>query len=1742
MKWITRITLLCLFVGLGYSNIVIASVCDVDNDFDIDRDDIDQIFSARNSPANGPDDPRDADGDGNITVNDGRSCVLQCTLANCAIVDANNIDDDLDGFSENQGDCDDSNAAINPGATEIPGNGIDENCDGVDDPLQTDPRDIDDDLDGFTENQGDCDDADANINPGANDIPGNGIDENCDGVDAQIPIELPNIRVVPDTLNFGSVEEQVTVERMVTINNVGAARLIVTHFTINHDVFEVLTSPGDSLPLNIEAGESRNLLVQFTPPEGRAGSHFEAALSIESNDPDEGTRVVALSGDAMAAELPLQDNPIVDVPIISQVITQSTCSNVAGDVVFAEPSTSTDSFQVTLTDAKGNTASSAIYSASEGAGVISVDGINVCELAQGINQVSVDLIRNGENLPPFIATPAVINTSDFPAPILDVLPPVTTLDVIEVCGNSRENTIVRIEGGAHVVSTSLDGSTTRFCVDVSLQRNVQNLLIASAINNLVPDPKPVAYALPVSVIHLDPSEIVIAEVFARPLTEAEIASLVENGVIDLDNPDNFDVFMFTVVLTVGSSPMTINQPVAVDKKTGSVSYGGGSPVWRPGRSAGSPSGPRPGPGPVFGGSRGGCTSGCTQIVVIRTETGQTIPGVIIIDGRVKTLKEFFQVTLVLFNNSETFLLKDMSASMDLPAGLSPVRAGPGSNVFDVNTSGEIDRVMIGDILPGRSKAGQFIIRGDSIGTHIVTVDFQGFLAEGGLPQARPLSGSASTTVQVLGPPKLSVVVRHTSNVSGPDVRLNEIYDLIIEITNESARPALYTSLELFVGGSAELVDVNGDAIAKSNEIRSIGTIPPRRTARLTYRVRSLAEGDIIACQAIASQNISLSVDTGPEGANCLINNMLPAAFIALPADMPPSVIGINPLNGRPNVPISISVVAMLTPQTACLVADTWTNIVTAPIGGDSSNGLEVLDATLANRGSFYLEELDAFGDPLRHIPTDLVVENPVAGGTTIAVLRLGLNAPLSQAFLKPNTQYRATLLGGEGGICSVSSSAEMQESFSWQFSTAQDCSVTEDLVLTSVVPSNAAIDRPLNQAIILNFNNRIDVRSIRFIPGNLAGSTFGVYQNAAESGGNLISEGMPIPGSGVFSDLNSRLTYTPSANLPEDTPVHIRLTSGLRDVCGNALQTPANGVQLLSFRTLPPDTTPPEPPQVNPLPPLSNESHVLVSGSAEPASVVTVSGGASVVSTTVSESGLLSVLVPLKLDMENVLQVQAKDASENASTVVETDINGDGLIVINDSTVPLIAEISPADGATGVLLNSVVGVTFSESISTDTVNDLNFVVKQGELVVLGSLSVNDQLITFKPNELLEYDQSYTIHLRAEGIRDKAGNGLIENFVASFVTESENTVPTANAGSDLAVVPGDSVILDGSASHDPDDDLLTYVWTLTRPAGSMATLSDPTTHNPTFVADLAGEYSASLIVNDGKSDSVPDDVTVIANTHPVANAGADQSILPGGLVALDGSASSDVDSDLLSFSWTLIKPAGSMATLSDSATHNPTFVADLAGEYSASLIVNDGKVDSAPDSVLIVASTIPIANPGPQQTVLPGGTVTLDGSASNDPDGDTLSYSWTLVSPQGSTATLSSVSIFNPSFQVDIPGEYIATLIVNDGTNNSAPKSVTIRVNTPPVANAGNHQTVFIGSSVTLNGSGSSDVDGDSLSYQWTLKRPDGSTVSLSNAAVESLTFVPDVIGKYTAKLYDRKQRLDLDCHRLDGCLNRQFFG
>jgi len=292
--------------------------------------------------------------------------------------------------------------------------------------------------------------------------------------------------------------------------------------------------------------------------------------------------------------------------------------------------------------------------------------------------------------------------------------------------------------------------------------------------------------------------------------------------------------------------------------------------------------------------------------------------------------------------------------------------------------------------------------------------------------------------------------------------------------------------------------------------------------------------------------------------------------------------------------------------------------------------------------------------------------------------------------------------------------------------------------------------------------------------------------------------------------------------------------------------------------------------------------------------------------------------------------------------------------------------------------------------------------------------------------------------------DRVTNAIIEKVPSQ--------PPLADAGTDQTVHIGSVATLDGTGSSDPDNNYpLTYQWSITsKPLGSTAILSDPTSVSPSFDADMFGDFIIELMVTDslGLSSAVDSVKVSTYNTPPVADAGLDQFVtLIGSTVSLDGTTSYDEDGDDFTYSWTLIqKPPESEAALSDPTSGTPTFIADVHGDYVASLVVMDefGAMSEA-DSVIISFTNVkPVANAGGNHSVFAGDAVLLNGTGSTDANGDPLTYSWNLVcKPSGSTAILSNATNSTASLVTDLPGEYVISLVVNDGFIDSDPDNVTV---------------------------------------------------------------------------------------------------
>ncbi|WP_336339647.1 PKD domain-containing protein [Haloarcula brevis] len=376
----------------------------------------------------------------------------------------------------------------------------------------------------------------------------------------------------------------------------------------------------------------------------------------------------------------------------------------------------------------------------------------------------------------------------------------------------------------------------------------------------------------------------------------------------------------------------------------------------------------------------------------------------------------------------------------------------------------------------------------------------------------------------------------------------------------------------------------------------------------------------------------------------------------------------------------------------------------------------------------------------------------------------------------------------------------------------------------------------------------------------------------------------------------------------------------------------------------------------------------------------------------------------------------------------------------------------------------------------------------------------------------------------------------DSEIATILIEAANQSPTADAMESQTVEEGASVTLNASGSSDPDGDTLSYTWTQT--TGPPANLSSPSTETPSFIApevDADSDLVFEVTVSDGNGGTATDAVTITVqndiapepdNRSPDADAGADQTVDEHSTVQLYADGSTDPDGDILTYNWT--QTAGPSVTLSESLFSAPTFTAPTVTEETTLTFqtrARDGNGGTDTDTVNITVRPVndpPSADAGPDQTVDSGTAVTLNASASTDPEGDTLSYEWEPVSR--ANVTLSEANTATPSFNAsDVDVETILSfeVTVSDGNGATDIDTVDVRIepveqpaeNQPPVADAGPDQTVPGESTATLDATGSSDPDGDSLAYTWT--QTSGPDVPLSDGSTATPSFTSPAVDQAT---------------------------
>lgn len=174
-----------------------------------------------------------------------------------------------------------------------------------------------------------------------------------------------------------------------------------------------------------------------------------------------------------------------------------------------------------------------------------------------------------------------------------------------------------------------------------------------------------------------------------------------------------------------------------------------------------------------------------------------------------------------------------------------------------------------------------------------------------------------------------------------------------------------------------------------------------------------------------------------------------------------------------------------------------------------------------------------------------------------------------------------------------------------------------------------------------------------------------------------------------------------------------------------------------------------------------------------------------------------------------------------------------------------------------------------------------------------------------------------------------------------------------------------------------------------------------------------------------------------------------------------------------------------------------------------------------DVSLETCNFTPVAVPKGPDKVKKRQVVHLDGRSSTDRNGDPLSYEWVLASkPRRSRAELDDPKSAAPTLVPDAAGRYEVDLKVSDGELVSPVQTFAFRVtNEAPVANAGLDFPTPLGMPANLDGTGSTDADGDTLSYLWVIKsRPSGSAARLEAGDTATPRLTPDVFGVYVLGL------------------------
>jgi hypothetical protein len=463
------------------------------------------------------------------------------------------------------------------------------------------------------------------------------------------------------------------------------------------------------------------------------------------------------------------------------------------------------------------------------------------------------------------------------------------------------------------------------------------------------------------------------------------------------------------------------------------------------------------------------------------------------------------------------------------------------------------------------------------------------------------------------------------------------------------------------------------------------------------------------------------------------------------------------------------------------------------------------------------------------------------------------DAATSSATLTPsgallgNTGYTVTVTTGATDAAGNPLGAAFTSSF-----TTLNPDTTRPTVL-SVLPLNNATSVAVNSTVQVKFSEAMD-------PATINGTTVTL---------RVTSPSAAVPATVTYDAPTNTAILTPTSNLAQAKNYTVTVTTGVKDLAGNALLNQFTS----TFTTFVPDAVAPT---VVGVVPTNNATGVATSATVQ----VTFSEA-------IDQATLTSATVVLKNTATTavVASTLSYDVGTNKVTITPTgplangtnytlnvttgvkDLAGNAMaaqfnsafttVLVADNTAPTIVSRTPGNGATSIAVGTNVSVIFSEPMQPATITTTNITLTPtgGGAAIAGTMTYDagTNTATFNPTNDLENNKSYTITVTT-GVKDVAGNALASQSTSTFTTELDTTAPTVTgtspANNATGVTVGSAVTVTFSEQMDATT-LTGTTFTLKTTAGNIAVagtvspLGNVVTFTPTGALTANTNYTATV---------------------------------------------------------------------------------------------------------------------------------------------------------------------------------------------------------------------------------------------------------------------------------------------------------